>query len=428
MEKALRIAVVAALIRLLLAPFFGHLWDIKTMQETVYHTLRGENVYTLVYILSRRVSESTGQPLFYEGYAYLPHLALILSPFYTLYLTLGGDPQPIKTGDMIVGVEMLYEPQLYLSKDVFLFMIFIKMPFIIVDSLITYILGKRSLRVATIYALSPYAILITGAWGMFDSMIALSLLLSIMLMEKGRYALSGLVYGFSLVKLYPILTLPVLLLELRRKGFSALTSFIAGLALSQIPTLLYLALDPHSFIYSTLVFHILRQPSGLTPLRMLYSAENIILTSAISMLHTLVSASVYLVILTYISRSNMDVTRGVTVTLLYFLAFSKVVHEQYYLSVYPLLLQFRMREARLIEWLFTTYTVINVGLFLIAPTALFLVDYRVLQIHNALVYGDLGYVTANVIGPLLLTIISIVAFLSIVKTMLNIILTHQRRS
>ena len=89
MEKALKIALVAATLRLLVAPFFGHLWDIKTLQETLYYTLKGENVYTLVYSLSRKVSESTGQPLFYEGFAYPPHITLILIPFYTLYLTLG---------------------------------------------------------------------------------------------------------------------------------------------------------------------------------------------------------------------------------------------------------------------------------------------------------------------------------------------------
>ena len=180
MEKTLRVALLAALLRLLVAPFLGHLWDIKTMQETVYYTLKGENVYTLVYTLSRRVSESTGQPLFYEGYAYLPHLALILAPFYIVYIALGGDPQPIRASG-VIATGLVYEPQLYMSKDVFLFMTLIKMPMIVADSLIVYILGKRDLRVAVVYALSPYAILITGAWGMFESLIALSLLLSMML-------------------------------------------------------------------------------------------------------------------------------------------------------------------------------------------------------------------------------------------------------
>jgi hypothetical protein len=426
LEKALRVALLAALLRLLVAPFLGHLWDIKTMQETVYYTLKGENVYTLVYTLSRRVSESTGQPLFYEGYAYLPHLALILTPFYIVYIALGGDPQPIRASGVIV-TGLVYEPQLYMSKDVFLFMTLIKMPMIVADSLIVYILGKRDLRVAVVYALSPYAILITGAWGMFESLIALSLLLSMMLIERGRYVLSGIAYGFSLIKLYPILALPVFILNLRGKGFRALASFTIGLIISQIPTLLFLLLDPQSFVNTVLLFHILRQPSGLTPLRMLNLAENLTLTSIVSLLHTAISIATYTAIIVYVFKGGVSLVRGVTLAILYFLAFSKVVHEQYYLSVYPLLLQLRMREARLIETLFLAYTLINVGLFLTSPTLLFLIDYRLLQIHTSIVYGDLGYISINVVEPLVTSLISIITFLVIVKTMLNIAATAQQR-
>lgn len=426
MEEALRVALLAALLRLLVAPFLGHLWDIKTMQETVYYTLKGENVYTLVYTLSKRVSESTGQPLFYEGYAYLPHLALILTPFYIVYIALGGDPQPIRASGVIV-TGLVYEPQLYMSKDVFLFMTLIKTPMIVADSLIVYILGKRDLRVAVVYALSPYAILITGAWGMFESLIALSLLLSMMLIERSRYVLSGIAYGFSLIKLYPILALPVFILNLRGKGFRALASFTIGLIISQIPTLLFLLLDPQSFVNTVLLFHILRQPSGLTPLRMLNLAENLTLTSIVSLLHTAISIAAYTAIIVYVFKGGVSLVRGVTLTILYFLAFSKVVHEQYYLSVYPLLLQLRMREARLIETLFLAYTLINTGLFLTSPTLLFLIDYRLLQIHTSIVYGDLGYISINVVGPLVTSLISIITFLVIVKTMLNIAATAQQR-
>jgi hypothetical protein len=426
LEEALRVALLAALLRLLVAPFLGHLWDIKTMQETVYYTLKGENVYTLVYTLSKRVSESTGQPLFYEGYAYLPHLALILTPFYIVYIALGGDPQPIRASGVIV-TGLVYEPQLYMSKDVFLFMTLIKTPMIVADSLIVYILGKRDLRVAVVYALSPYAILITGAWGMFESLIALSLLLSMMLIERSRYVLSGIAYGFSLIKLYPILALPVFILNLRGKGFRALASFTIGLIISQIPTLLFLLLDPQSFVNTVLLFHILRQPSGLTPLRMLNLAENLTLTSIVSLLHTAISIAAYTAIIVYVFKGGVSLVRGVTLTILYFLAFSKVVHEQYYLSVYPLLLQLRMREARLIETLFLAYTLINTGLFLTSPTLLFLIDYRLLQIHTSIVYGDLGYISINVVGPLVTSLISIITFLVIVKTMLNIAATAQQR-
>lgn len=421
MEKALRLALLAAFTRILVAPFFGHLWDVKTLQETVYYTLRGENVYALVYTLSRRVSESTGLPLFYEGYAYLPHLTLILIPFYAAYIALGGNPQPIRVFDSTVGVTLLYEQQFYLVKDVFLFMLLIKMPMIIADSTIVYMLAKRNERIALIYALSPYSILITGMWGMFDSLVALSLIMSIALAERGRYMLSGLAYGFSLIKLYSIVTLPVLLLALRGKGYNAILSFTLGFLLSQIPSIAYLALDPISFTYTVLVFHLFRQPSGLTPLRMLTISENTTITSLISTVHTIVSIVAYMAIVAYIARNNIDLKRGVTVTLLYFLAFSKTVHEQYYLSVYPMLLELRSREARILEILILTYGIVNVGLFIAAPTLLFLVDYRILSIHSSIVYGDLGYITINIIGPLVGSILATLFFIVTIRVVLKLL-------
>jgi hypothetical protein len=148
---------------------------------------------------------------------------------------------------------------------------------------------------------------------------------------------------------------------------NALTSFTLGFAVSQVPTLAYMILDPQSFTYTVLLFHLLRQPSGLTPLRMLSVAENITLTLIISICHTIIAVAVYLAILAYLARNEVDIMRGSALTLLHFLAFSKVVHEQFYLPLYPLLLQLRIREARLIEAIFTSYTLVNTGLIPNSP-------------------------------------------------------------
>ena len=421
MEKALRLALLAFTVRLIVAPFFGHLWDIKTLQETAYYTIEGYNVYELVYMNSRRVSEALGLPLFYEGYAYPPHLILVILPFYLVYLALGGDPQPIKVYDAIVGVELLYELQFHLSKDIFLFLLVIKIPMILADSLITYMLAKHSYKLAFIYAISPYSIFITGIWGMFDSLVALALILTILLLERGRYTLSGLVYGFSLIKVYTLLVLPIILLHLRSKGLKPLASFSLGLFVSQIPTMVYLALNPTAFIFTVIVFHMLRQPSGLTPLRMLSTAENITLTTLTSTIHTVISIMVYVALLAYIARYNVSLKVGVTSILLYFLAFSKVVHEQHYLSVYPILLELRTREARLIEVLILSYGLINAGLFLVAPTLLFLIDYRFVKLHSSIVYGDLGYLTSSFLGPLVTSLITIVTFTVTLRTIVKLL-------
>lgn len=75
----------------------------------------------------------------------------------------------------------------------------------------------------------------------------------------------------------------------------------------------------------------------------------------------------------------------------------------------------------MIEAIFTSYTLVNTGLFLIAPTLLFLIDYRLLQLQASIVYGDLGYISMNFIGPLVSSLISTITFIAIVKAIVNIV-------
>lgn len=421
MEKALKLALLAAALRIIVAPFFAHIWDVATIQETMFYTLSGENVYKLVYALSEKVQESTGlQTLFYEGYAYLPHLIPIIFPFYALYLLIGGDPRPIKGVEGSLAVSLYYEVNFHMSKDIFLFLSIVKLPMIIADSLIVYILYRTGYgKAAAIYALSPYSIFITGMWGMFDSIVALCLLLTLIFLNRQKHALAGLLYGFSLVKIYAAILLPAILVYLLRRGKRQLIMFLAGFTVSQAPTLLFALLDFKSMLYSVLLVHIFRQPSGLTPLRVLNLAENVEVSIAVGMAHAAVSMLVYTALLYVLVKHRVDMWNAFTILLLYFLAFSKVVHEQYYLSLYPLMLLKDEGRARVLEALFLVYGAVNVGVFLLAPVALFIVDYRYVKLHSSIVYSDLGLLVVNVVGPMLMFALSVTAFMVIVKILLN---------
>ncbi|MEM1758680.1 MAG: hypothetical protein QXJ65_04765 [Acidilobaceae archaeon] len=420
-EDLKRIIVLALILRLIIAPFTGHLWDLATIQDSLYYTVRGDNVYELTYRLSMKIQNATDLPIFHERYAYLPQLIYILLPFYNLYLYIGGDPRPIKITSGPTGISLVYEENFYLSTDVFLFSAIIKMPFILADILIVYILGRVNRRLALVYALSSYSILISAIWGMFESIIALALILAIILVYRGKFTLAGLVYGFSLIKLYTMLTFPPIFIYLyKRSGFKSIVEFMSGLIISQIPSIAYLILSPREFIYSIIVFHALRPPSGLTPLRALNLLEDLYLSSIILSIYTLASILIYSLILYYISRSKLGLSIIISIILLYFLTFSKVVHEQYYLSLYPLLLLIDYRRARVIEVLFVTYTLLNTGIFLAIPPILFVIDYRFIEFKSDFIYGDLGIALGYVVGPLLFFSLAVITFTILLKTLVDL--------
>ncbi|MCX8195824.1 MAG: hypothetical protein N3F67_01925 [Acidilobaceae archaeon] len=413
MEKDLaKVLLFALLLRLAIAPFSAHLWDVAMIQESLYLTVSGENVYKFVYEKSVRLQNATGLPLFFEGYAYPPHLMVIMLPYYLLYLSLGGDPRPIKI-ESDAALSLVPEEGFVASVDVFLFLLIIKAPLIGADLVITYLLWNRRRELAALYAFSPYVILISAAWGMFDGLVALCLLLAILFAERGALVLSGLAYGLSLMKPYSLLALPPFIAFAFRKGPRALAGFSLGFLASQLPTLAYLLLSPQEFFHVTLLFHSLRPPSGLTPLKALSFAEDSRLTFLLN-LYFIAFVLTYLFMLTAIVRRGVGLQESVLASLSFFLAFGKVVHEQYYLSLFPLALLCQERKARALEALFLLYLTVNSALYLLSLPLLFVMDYGVLLAKQEITYYGLGSYALSAIYPVVLF------FLSVVNVYLNL--------
>jgi hypothetical protein len=90
MEERLRIILLAAAVRLALAPFFMHAADLGTLYESSAMVLRGENVYAYVYGRTLELQGATGLPVFFEGYAYHPLLVHFFVPFYWFFTLIAG--------------------------------------------------------------------------------------------------------------------------------------------------------------------------------------------------------------------------------------------------------------------------------------------------------------------------------------------------
>lgn len=328
MDRALRYALLGGLVRLLLAPFFMHAWDVATILESVNLSLRGGNVYQQVAQATAQLREATGLPINYEGYAYLPQVLLIYLPFYALYLAIGGVEHPIVNGHGATELIALTYP------DIYLFLVSMKLPVIMADAAIAYLLAKRRPWAGLLYALSPYSVMITSVWGNFDSLVGLCLLLSY-LSFKERRMLSGFFYGLSLMKPYSLVALPVFLLKSGRGR--GLQSFLAGLAVSLIPAVAYLVLDPGSMT-SVLLYHAYRPPKGLNIYNAALFLQGLKAAKVVGTIAPLALLGAVALVVFKVASRHVQLLEALVASLAVYLVFGPVTNEQHLAALLPLAL------------------------------------------------------------------------------------------
>ena len=415
MDEGGKIALQALSIRIALAPFFFHVWDINAIQEALNKFINGLNVYAYVNNLSQYLSEITGLHIRYEGFAYLPHVLYILSPSYLIYRALGFDPLPIQ------GVNSpFYMLSLHLGSSIFAFLLSIKLPAILADVGVVIILyNYAGERLARLYAFNPYVLFITAVWGAFDALVGLSLLFSLIMMRKGKHFISGLSYGLSLIKFYSALAfIPLLMQSLRRGGRNA-SSFILGLFISQIPTLYFFFMNPAAFLNSTIFFHGSRVSEGLTPLNVLSSVQDLNFNSLISLISTTVAITAWFFITVKIVRNELTLENGVLLSIMAGLFMGKVVHEQYLLGIYPILLLKDREIAKKLSQITLLFAAVDTGLVYFITPVVKLLPHTVwdwmLSIYRTTLWRTtaLGYFL-SVTRLLLMFFLGSVFFLSVV--------------
>jgi len=333
-SEVLKLLLITVLVRVVFAPFFAHIWDVNTIQISLHQLLSGYNPYEYTYYMTQRLRSATGLPINFEGYSYMPHILFLFLPFYKAYLALGGNPLPI------IGAKDPAHPlKVFFHPDVFLFLLFIKMPIILADVLIAFMLYRYFNReTAWFYALAPYSIFISSVWGMFDSLIALFLLLTVLLLKKHRHFLAGLTYGLSLMKFYTIFAVIPILYNVMRKGSKTILNFITGIVLSQIPTLYFFILNPKTFLGSTILFHSERFGGGVNPLNVLWTIQDLRFNVDISKCFNFAFLAIWCFVSLLTVIREIELEKSVVLTMLTGLFIGKITNEQYLLSIYPLLL------------------------------------------------------------------------------------------
>jgi hypothetical protein len=419
MGEKTRIVLTTVIIRAAFAPFFAHIWDVNTLQIYSNYFVQGLNIYEDTFKKSLRLQNITGLPIFYEGYAYLPHAIMIFAPFYLAFLALGGNPLPI------LGV---YDPahpvKVCFLPDVYLFLLIIKLPMIIADALITLVLYKHGKLYAWLYALSPYSIFISSVWGMFDSIVALFLLFAIMCLEAGKDIEAGISYGISLMKLYTVYAFPVIAIAiLRGRKLRSFLKFMFGLLMSQVPTFYYFLLDQKAFASSILLFHGTRFGGGMTPLNVLWCTFNLPFNVGVSRIVMLVSVGAWITSLFCAIKMKLPLREAILLTTMTGVFFGKIVNEQYLLSVYPILLLTAPKKARELEKYPIIFSMFNsTPIYFAIPLLSAIPQFRSI---SSMYYGALGAEEIFFISHTALFIIGTLFLLKIFLFLLHLLRSKQ---
>ncbi|MEM3406298.1 MAG: hypothetical protein QXY18_02685 [Nitrososphaerota archaeon] len=181
------IIIIGLLIRILLAPFFGHPWDTYVWIQTGKIFLQNINVYEISFLVNR----------YPWGFYSYPPIWMYWCSFSQL-------------------INEIFFKNLHFQ--VFL----LKIPMIISDTLIALIIYKwislysnerNAKKGLLLWYLNPISIFITSIWGMFDSLTTLFSFSSAYYLSKKDYIKASLFLGIgTAIKIFPIFFLPIFLL------------------------------------------------------------------------------------------------------------------------------------------------------------------------------------------------------------------------
>jgi len=202
------ILILGTVIRLLLAPFLTHTFDVYAWYVMTMDIIRVP------------FAQVPFPPLLYYTFFPLAYLYSFLSHIF------GFQPYPMVN----IPPELNPYPQFHIAGVTDpAFNLIIKIPFVLADIAATCLLYNFALELkhskalaetsAIIYFLNPYLIWISSAWGMFDSLPALFSLTSLVLLHHRKLKSSAISLSVATAyKLYPLLFIAPILLFLGRQN------------------------------------------------------------------------------------------------------------------------------------------------------------------------------------------------------------------
>jgi len=303
-----------------------NVWDIGTILEASRQFMNGEDVYRQVAERTYMLRQSTGLPLYYHGFAYLPQALLIFAPFYRLYTFIFPAENNL---DLRAAELVLPYPQIHV------FLLLIKMPIILADVVVIYLLSRREPRLGLFYALNPYVLFITAIWGNFDPLVGLFLLASYLCFHEWRI-LSGFLYGLSLIKIYTVVLLPLFIVR-SLSSWREFAKFLLGLSIASLPAICYLFVAPNSFL-DAMLFQGARPVNGMNMYHVASIVQGIFFQTAITRVAMLIFAAAILLLTCVVLRERLPMLNSLVMLMLTYMIFAPVTNEQHLAALMPLAL------------------------------------------------------------------------------------------
>ena len=241
--------VVGIAVRLVLAPFFAHPYDVYAFYINGQNFLSGRwspwefmVPYSYAYFLF-------AFPATWVFNALSALVGPTIIPMSSLNPALNPGPQ----WGITVVPGLLYD-------------FLVKLPLIASDTIIAFLVyrlvslytheEKLALSATMLWFLNPLAIWISSGWGMMDTLPTLFTVLALYFVLEGRFAYSGISVAVGVaMKYYPLfLVFPLLLMAWRRGGRKGFLETFAGVSLAGLALFLpSLSLVTQSFVYTATV-------------------------------------------------------------------------------------------------------------------------------------------------------------------------------
>lgn len=320
--------VASALIQLALAPLFVHDWDGFVFVRSARDLLGGLTPYAAAEAGLSYIYMTWSWPPLNTWYAYPPLPLLVMTPFVFAADALGGAP--------------------WLMRVAF------KIPFILgvlalaaVGALLLRAWGRpdgaRAFEKAVL--LNPFLIFVTAVWGMFDVWVAVSLVVTLLLLERRLFGWAGAALAVgALFKLFPVFVGPALALVAWRRGSRGVRDalrFVAAAAVTFLAVSVpFFVANPQGFVGQVVGLHAARPPQGLSVFVLPYevgSALGVTTTAAAAEsavlgflpLALLLVAIIVLTVASTRARTGPDVAVSLLALVVGVLLVNKVMNEQY---------------------------------------------------------------------------------------------------
>ncbi len=233
---------LALLIRLAVAPFTRHEWDMMVWTQVGREFVEARIV---PYEVLLQTARTTGQ--FYYYYAYPPIWFISIVQSYVLFnLTASG------------STRLLY--------------LWIKLPLILTDLILGYLIydflsprigEKRAVYASAAYLINPYVVWISSVWTMHDCVAACFTFLAYRFYGEDRFSASALCLGAAIsTKIYPVFALPIFLVN-RKSAKDALLYLVLVALVPLLVSIPFLAENSEAYLFM-FQFHLQRKPTGVT--------------------------------------------------------------------------------------------------------------------------------------------------------------------